>query len=126
MQNNIEYIRIISNTSKKLISKLLNVSVYTYNGYITNRLIVPDEILILFSKLYCIPLETLLCSEELIPSEIISKTKSLTNLSDLEKEQYFTQNLTGKKTLKLTYHTINTIKKEISHGLTDYNDKPNE
>ena len=72
MQNNIEYIRIMSNTSKKLISKLLNVSVYTYNGYITNRLIVPDEILILFSKLYCIPLETLLCTKESIPAKIIS------------------------------------------------------
>ena len=126
MQNNIEYIRIISNTSKKLLSKLLNVSVYTYNGYITNRLIVPDEILILFSKLYCIPLETLLCTKESIPATIILKIESLATLSDLEKEQYFTQNLTGEKTLKLTYHTINTIKKEISNSITDHSDKTNK
>lgn len=125
MQNNIEYIRIISNTSKKLLSKLLNVSVYTYNGYITNRLIIPNEILILLSKLYCIPLETLLCAKELIPKDIIFRIETLTTLSDLEKEQYFTQNLTGKKSLKLTYHIINTIKKEISHSITDHIDKLN-
>ena len=126
MQNNIEYIRIKSNTSKKLLSKLLNISIYTYNGYITDRLIIPNKILILFSKLYCISLETLLCTKESITAEIISKIESLTTLSDSEKEQYFIQNLTGEKSLKLTYHTINTIKKEISHSITEHNNKSNE
>ena len=55
MNSNLLYIRQRSNSTKKLIAKLLNVSVYTYIGYETGRLLIPNEILTMLAKVYNIP-----------------------------------------------------------------------
>lgn len=118
MSSNLLYIRQISNSTKKLIAKLLNVSVYTYAGYETDRLLIPNEIFVMFAKVYNIPTSDLFCREEDISDTTINKLHLLSTISEKEREQQLTENLTGSSHSNLSYREINQIKNKIINNIS--------
>lgn len=113
MYNNFSYIRQKTQISQKTIAKLLNISVYTYIGYENNRLVIPEEILIMFGKLYDIPTQELICHPQLISKATENKLNELLILDDAKKECKLIKNLTGDSLKKLSYRKIKLIKENI-------------
>ena len=123
MNSNLLYIRQRSNSTKKLIAKLLNVSVYTYIGYETGRLLIPNEILIMFAKVYNIPTSDLFCREEDISNATTNKLSFLSNISEAEREKQLIKNLTGSSHSNISYHGINQLKNKIISSIS-YKEMP--
>lgn len=113
MNSNMLYIREKSNASKKLIAKLLNTSVYTYTGYETNRLLVPNEIFIMFAKIYDIPTSDIFCCTNEITTTTIKKLAYLSEINNEEREKILTKNLSGNSSSNLSYREIKQIKDKI-------------
>lgn len=113
MNSNMLYIREKSNASKKLIAKLLNISVYTYTGYETNRLLVPNEIFIMFAKIYDMPTSDIFCCTNEITTTTIKKLAYLSEINNEEREKILTKNLSGNSSSNLSYREIKQIKDKI-------------
>lgn len=113
MNSNMLYIREKSNASKKLIAKLLNTSVYTYTGYETNRLLVPNEIFIMFAKIYDMPTSDIFCCTNEITTTTIKKLAYLSEINNEEREKILTKNLSGNSSSNLSYREIKQIKDKI-------------
>ena len=112
MENNLLYLRKNSKTTKKMLAFFLNVSVYTYTGYENNRLTIPPEVVSMLIMLFNLPKNAFF---EQIENNIEANNqiKSLSNLTEQEKEKLFIFRLTGKSYEKISYHQINTIKKHL-------------
>lgn len=119
MDSNLLFVREQLQITKKFISKLLNISVYTYTGYETGRLIIPVEILIMLSKIYNISTSDLLCKPQDITNDCLKLIKRLNKLSEKEKENMLIENLIGRSSNNLSYKEINTIKNKIVNEIKD-------
>lgn len=113
MVSNLLFIREELQITKKFISRLLNISVYTYIGYETGRLIIPTEISIMLSKIYNIPTGDLLCCIQKITPQSLNTIKQIKKLGETEKEQLLIKNLTGNSDGKLSYRDITAVKSKI-------------
>lgn len=117
MCTNLLYMRQKSNSTKKIIAKLLNVSVYTYTGYETDRLIIPNEVLVMLAKIYNIPISDLFCKEEAISDTTINKLHLLSSISEAQRVQQLTENLTGNSHTNISYREIKKIKNSIINNI---------
>lgn len=117
MKNNFLYFRNEANITKKTLSKLLNTSVYTYCGYENNRLIVPDEVIIMFSKMFGVTVEEIFLEPALISEETKINIQQLNKLKQPEKEYELIRRLTGKGCQNISYKEIGEIKKDIYNKL---------
>lgn len=113
MNNNFLYFRNKANVSKKTLAKLLNTSVYTYCGYETNRLTVPNEVIIMFSKVLGITVEEIFLDPTLISEETKTNIEQLNKLKEPEQECELIRRLTGKDCENISYKEIGEIKKDI-------------
>lgn len=119
MDSNLLFIREKLQITKKFISQLLNVSVYTYIGYESGRLIIPIEILIMLSKIYNISTRDLLCKPQDITDDCLIIIERLNKLSKEEKENMLIKNLIGCSSNNLSYKEISAIKNKILYELKD-------
>ena len=113
MTNNLSFIRECSRVSKKFMSKLLNVSVYTYTGYETGRLIIPKEVLIMIERAYSIAVYDIFCPNKNISKHCVDVLKQLSSCSEQEREKVLIKNLTGDYCCNLTYKNISVIKNKL-------------
>lgn len=119
MNSNLLFIREKLQIIKKFISQLLNVSVYTYIGYESGRLIIPIEILIMLSKIYNISTWDLLCKPQDITDDCLMIIERLNKLSKKEKENMLIKNLIGCSSNNISYKEISAIKNKILYELKD-------
>lgn len=119
MDSNLLFIREKLQITKKFISQLLNVSVYTYIGYESGRLIIPIEILIMLSKIYNISTRDLLCKPQDITDDCLIIIERLNKLSKEEKENMLIKNIIGCSSNNLSYKEISAIKNKILYELKD-------
>ena len=113
MNNNFLYFRNKANVSKKTLAKLLNTSVYTYCGYETDRLTVPNEVIIMFSKIFGITVEEVFLDPAIISEETKITLEQLSKLKESEQEYELIRRLTGKDCQNISYKEIGEIKKDI-------------
>ena len=113
MYVNFIFFRNQANIPKKTVAKFLNISVYTYMGYESNRLIVPREIVIMFSKMFDIPEDAVYIDSFNESVDILSKLESYKNLDVIQLERKLLDNITGKKNSSFSYRKIASIKKDI-------------
>lgn len=117
MNNNFLYFRNKANISKKTLAKLLNTSVYTYCGYENNRLTVPNEVIIMFSKILGITVEEIFLDPAIISEETKINIEQLNKLKEPEQECELIRRLTGKDRENISYKEIGEIKKDIYNKL---------
>lgn len=117
MNNNLLYIREMANIPKKMISDLINVSVYTYTGYEQGRMLVPEETKIIIKNIYDISLNELCCSINDISEITRNKLMQLAHLTNQEKKEKLIYNLTKRRSENLTYRQINKIKATIRNNI---------
>lgn len=117
MNNNFLYFRNKANIPKKTLAKLLHTSVYTYCGYENNRLIVPKEVLIMFSKMFEISIEEIFLEPTLISKETNKKLKHLRILKRDQQEYELISSLIGTERHSLSYKEIGNIRKSIYNRL---------
>ena len=111
--NNLKYFRTISNLTRKELSSLMNVTVYTYQGYEDDRMVMRPETIILVSMIYNINREDIFCSENDISEDTLQKLNDLALISGKERYSQLIYNLTGEKKDKIGYKQVNMIIKEI-------------
>lgn len=111
--NNLQYIREIAKIPKKIISDLLNVSVYTYTGYEQGRLLIPFENVIIIKRIYNINIKELYCDINDISITTKNELMIFSKLSNQEKKERLIYNLVKKHKNGLTYRQINKIKDAI-------------
>lgn len=117
MNNNFLYFLNKANISKKTLAKLLNTSVYTYCGYETNRLTVPNEVIIMFRKMFGITVEEIFSGPALISEETKITLEQLSKLKESEQEYELIRRLTGKDCQNISYKEIGEIKIDIYNKL---------
>lgn len=117
MNNNLLYIREMANIPKKVISDLINVSVYTYTGYEQGRMFIPEETKIIIKNIYDISLNELCCSINDISETTRNKLMQLAHLTNQEKKEKLIYNLTKRRSENLTYRQINKIKATIRNNI---------
>lgn len=111
--NNLKYFRTITNLTRKELSSLMNVTVYTYQGYEDDRMVMRPETIILVSMIYNINREDIFCSENDISEDTLQKLNDLALISGKERYSQLIYNLTGEKKDKIGYKQVNMIIKEI-------------
>ena len=111
--NNIPYLRKQAKISHSTIAKLLNVSVYTYDGYESGRLEYPSEIEILFCRLLGISVNDLYCECTNISDSTLNIIEHLSHLSDDQQVKLFTSNVLSTDNSTLNYQKIRKIKEDI-------------
>lgn len=117
MNNNFLYFRNKANVSKKTLAKLLNTSVYTYCGYENNRLTVPDEVLIMFSKIFDIGIEEIFLDPALISKDTKINLEKFNELKESEQKYELIRRLTGEARHNVSYKEIGAIKRDIYNKL---------
>ena len=117
MNNNFLYFRNKANISRKTLSKLLNTSVYTYCGYEKNRLTVPNEVVIMFSKMFDITVEEIFTNPALISKETKLKLERFSKLKESQQEYELIRRLTGQGRSNISYREIGAIRKDIFNKL---------
>ncbi|MBO5321419.1 MAG: helix-turn-helix transcriptional regulator [Clostridia bacterium] len=117
VNNNLLYIREMANIPKKVISDLINVSVYTYTGYEQGRMFIPEETKIIIKNIYDISLNELCCSINDISETTRNKLMQLAHLTNQEKKEKLIYNLTKRRSENLTYRQINKIKATIRNNI---------
>ena len=113
MNVNFLYIREKAGIEKKVIARLLNVSVYVYTRYELSRLRVPNEICGMFSKMFNISLADVHGDINNLSDTTISVLNYLNALNENEKELYLILNLVGKPMEHVSYREIEKIKQEF-------------
>lgn len=109
-------IRQITEISPKIISKLLNVTVHTYNAYEQERMTPPPEVIKMLSMMYRID-ESLLTAESVcIDEHSMAKLQVIENLSETDKLSYLSAGLLGENTVP-NYHNIRMVKDNIAKTL---------
>lgn len=111
--NNFKYLREQIGATKKIIASLLNISVHVYNGYETDHLTVPEEIIIMISLIYGIPRNYIMCDSEQIPEEISNHLNEMLNLDNDKKMERLSLNLSQGEKSKLKVKDIYKIKSDI-------------
>ena len=107
----------MANIPKKVISDLINVSVYTYTGYEQGRMFIPEETKIIIKNIYDISLNELCCSINDISETTRNKLMQLAHLTNQEKKEKLIYNLTKRRSENLTYRQINKIKATIRNNI---------
>lgn len=120
--NNLQYIREIAKIPKKMISDLLNVSVYTYTGYEQGRLPIPYENETIIKRMYNININELYCDINSLSFTTKNKLLGFSQLSEQEKKEALIYNLTKKHKKNLTYRQINKIKNFIRNTISPNSD----
>lgn len=111
--NNLKYFRTIANLTRKELSSLMNVTVYTYQGYEDDRMVMRPETVILVSMIYNIDKNDIFCPESNVSENTLEKLNNLSAMSEKERYSQLIFNLTGEKKDRVGYKQINMIIKEI-------------
>lgn len=115
--NNLKYFRTIANLTRKELSSLMNVTVYTYQGYEDDRMVMRPETVILVSMIYNIDKLDIFCPESNVSEDTLEKLNNLSAMSEKERYSQLIFNLTGEKKDRVGYKQINMIIKEIRTNL---------
>lgn len=107
----------MANIPKKVISDLINVSVYTYTSYEQGRMLVPEETKIIIKNIYDISLNELCCSINDISETTRNKLIQISHLTNQEKKEKLIYNLTKRRSKNLTYRQISKIKATIRNNI---------
>lgn len=111
--NNLKYFRTIANLTRKELSSLMNVTVYTYQGYEDDRMVMRPETVILVSMIYNIDKNDIFCPESNVSEDTLEKLNNLGAMPEKERYSQLIFNLTGEKKDRVGYKQINMIIKEI-------------
>lgn len=111
--NNLKYFRTIANLTRKELSSLMNVTVYTYQGYEDDRMVMRPETVILVSMIYNIDKDDIFCPENDVSEDTLEKLNKLAVMQEKERYNQLIYNLTGDKKDKIGYKQVNMIIKEI-------------
>lgn len=119
---NLLKIRLITEVFPKIIAKLLNITVHTYNAFEQGRMTPPPEVVKMIAMMYRID-ESLLTAEPLcIDKHSLEKSQVITKLPGPEKFSYLSVEILGKNVVP-NYRNIGTVKEKISKTLELMNDK---
>ena len=124
--NNLKYFRTISNLTRKELSSLMNVTVYTYQGYEDDRMVMRPETVILVSMIYNIDKNDIFCPESDVSEDTLEKLNNLGAMFEKERYSQLILNLTGEKKDRVGYKQINIILKKIRDELQNENAANNE
>lgn len=113
MNNNFLYFRNKANIPKKTLAKLLHTSVYTYCGYENNRLIVPKEVLIMFSRIFDIDIKEIFLDPSVISRDTNKNLERLSQLKTDEQEYKLISRLVGTEQHSISFREIAKIRKNI-------------
>ena len=113
MNNNFLYFRNKANIPKKTLAKLLHTSVYTYCGYENNRLNIPKDVLIMFSRIFQIPMEEIFLDQSVISEETNKNLEHLSELRADEQEHELISRLVGTQKYSISFREIASIRKNI-------------
>lgn len=119
--NNLKYFRTIANLTRKELSSLMNVTVYTYQGYEDDRMVMRPETVILISMIYNIDKHDIFCPESNVSEDTLEKLNNLSAMSEKERYSQLIFNLTGEKKDRVGYKQINIILKKIRDDLQNEN-----
>ena len=119
--NNLKYFRTIANLTRKELSSLMNVTVYTYQGYEDDRMVMRPETVILVSMIYNIDKNDIFCHESNVSKDTLEKLNNLSAMSEKERYRQLIFNLTCEKKDRIGYKQINTILKKIRDELQNEN-----
>ncbi len=115
--NNLKYFRTIANLTRKELSSLINVTVYTYQGYEDDRMVMRPETVILVSMIYNIDKHDIFCPESSVSEYTLEKLNNLGAMPENERYGQLIFNLTGEKKDRVGYKQINMILKKIREEL---------
>lgn len=124
--NNLKYFRTIANLTRKELSSLMNVTVYTYQGYEDDRMVMRPETVILVSIIYNIDKNDILCPESNVSEDTLEKLNNLSTMSEKARYSQLIFNLTGEKKDRVGYKQISIILKTIRDELQNENATNNE
>ncbi len=124
--NNLKYFRTIANLTRKELSSLMNVTVYTYQGYEDDRMVMRPETVILVSMIYNIDKNDIFCPESNVSEDTLEKLNNLGAMPEKERYSQLIFNLTGEKKDRVGYKQINIILKKIRDELQNENATNNE
>ena len=119
--NNLKYFRTIANLTRKELSSLMNVTVYTYQGYEDDRMVMRPETVILVSMIYNIDKHDIFCPESNVSEDTLEKLNNLSAMLENERYSQLIFNLTGEKKDRVGYKQINIILKKIRDELQNEN-----
>lgn len=119
--NNLKYFRTIANLTRKELASLMNVTVYTYQGYEDDRMVMRPEMVILVSMIYNIDKNDIFCPESNVSEDTLEKLNNLSAMSEKERYSQLILNLMGEKKDRVGYKQINIILKKIRDELQNEN-----
>lgn len=119
--NNLKYFRTIANLTRKELSSLMNVTVYTYQGYEDDRMVMRPETVILVSMIYNIDKNDIFCPESDVSEDTLEKLNNLGAMSEKERYSQLILNLMGEKKDRVGYKQINIILEKIRDELQNVN-----
>ena len=119
--NNLKFFRTIANLKRKELAHLMNVTVYTYQGYEDDRMVMRPETAVLVSMIYNIGKNDIFCNEYDVSDDTLNKLNDLALLPEKERYGQLIFNLTGEKKDKVGYKQVNIILKKISEELKNGN-----
>lgn len=119
--NNLKYFRTIANLTRKELSSLMNVTVYTYQGYEDDRMVMRPETVILVSMIYNIDKNDIFCPENNVSEDTLEKLNNLSAMPEKERYGQLIFNLTGEMKERVGYKQVNIILKKIREELQNEN-----
>ena len=114
--NNLVFFRETAGLTRKELATLMNVTVYTYQGYEEGRMIMLHEAKALLSKIYGVRMDEIDCEQSKISPKVVQNLVDLSNLPQNERFSKLIYNLIGKKQNKVGYKQIEAIIKELRVG----------
>ncbi len=117
MKNLIE-LRQIAGIDAKILAKLLNITVHTYNAFEQGKMSPAPEIIIMISLMYRIDGAVLVEPSLCLSRDVTDRLLIISKLSEDEKYIYLSSGIL-EKNVKPNYHNIKKVKEEIRKSLID-------
>lgn len=116
--NNLKALRTMANVSPKILSKLLNTTVYTYLAYEQEKMMIPPELVKMISILYDIKEELIIDTAFQIDISSVQQLTMLSTMSEEEKYRVLSYRLLKNHCMP-TYRDIKKIKDSIKESLNN-------
>lgn len=108
--NNLRLFRELSGLQRQEITFFLHTSIHVYHYYEIDKVTIPEEIKVLLSKLYDVPMDELFISEGKVSNSTKEKLQRIACLDEEQRMKYLSRNLSGGKYDKLKFDQIEQIK----------------
>lgn len=126
MENNLKEFREMSRLTPKQLSILLNISVYTYLAIEQNKFTLSEELIIMISRIYHIPVDFIFKTTEYDITQIEAELSGFAVLDDEGRFRKAIRNLTGQDVSKSVYRQIRNVKAQICDELYRNSNKEQE